>query len=369
MEETLFPADFHAILKRMETVDVVAYAETRNFTDGHVSRLSPYISRGVISLKKILTHILQRYKKHEAATFIKELAWREYWQRVWENRGEDIFTDLKQSQTHAMHHAMPTSVMHGSTGIAAIDQSIALLKETGYMHNHMRMYVAAITCNRGRSHWLLPSRWMYYHLLDADIASNTLSWQWVAGTFSAKPYWCNQENINHYTKTRQHSTFMDYPYECLPAEHVPVELSSVSDPELPVRLPVSDILPVNAKKVFVYNSYNLDPEWHTGESGVRILLLEPEHFRNYPVSPLVMSFIISLTKNISDIFVFSGSFNEMAAHYPGAEIIFKKHPASTHYRGTAEDPEYLFPDVAGYFPSFSSYWKKCQRQFPAGDIN
>jgi deoxyribodipyrimidine photo-lyase len=87
------------------------------------------------------------------------------------------------------------------------------LKQTGYMHNHLRMYVAAIACNIGHSHWHLPARWMYYHLLDADWASNALSWQWVAGSFSSKKYYANQENINKYCHTQQRNTFLDVSYE------------------------------------------------------------------------------------------------------------------------------------------------------------
>ncbi len=358
MVPKLFPTDMASILARLESVDPVSYAETRNFTDGRVSRLSPYISRGVISLKKVAEQVVRRHPITTCSTFLKELAWREYWQRVWENRGDEIFSDLKYQQTNVRHRDMPSSILNGNTGIRVIDQSITELKETGYMHNHVRMYLASLACNRGGAHWKVPASWMYYHLLDGDIASNTLSWQWVAGTFSSKQYWCNQDNINHYTKTIQHNSILDMPYDRLVLAPVPKELTTVEALNLSVQLPSSDPLPDQAERIFLYTSYNLDPVWHAGKEGTRILLLEPAHFNRFPVSRLVMSFILSLAENIPGLLVFCGSFDELAKRFPGAEFIFRKHASCTHYRGTSEDPEYLFPEVYGYFPSFSSYWKK-----------
>lgn len=69
------------------------------------------------------------------------------------------------------------------------------------MHNHLRMYIAGTITNVSHAHWRVPSLWLYSHLLDGDITSNTCSWQWNAGTFSSKKYLANQENINTYTGT------------------------------------------------------------------------------------------------------------------------------------------------------------------------
>lgn len=159
-------------------------AATRNYTDGAVTRLSPYISRGVLSLNQVASIILKRYDKYQSEKLLQELAWREYWQRVWENKGDEIFTDLKQPQPGVMHHGMVRSVADAQTGIDEIDRHIQLLYSNGYMHNHVRMYIASIVCNIAGAHWKAPSSWLYYHLLDGDIASNALSWQWVAGSFS-----------------------------------------------------------------------------------------------------------------------------------------------------------------------------------------
>jgi deoxyribodipyrimidine photo-lyase len=182
-----FPADYHSIIERIDQINPVQYSKTRNFIDGAVTYLSPYISRGVISIKQVHDSVLE--KGHPATTiekFLQELAWREYFQRVWQAKGEMLFEDMKQTQAEATHHKMIKAIVDANTDIAAIDQQILELYKTGYMHNHVRMYVASIACNIGKAHWSAPSRWMYYHLLDGDLATNTCSWQWVAGTFSSK---------------------------------------------------------------------------------------------------------------------------------------------------------------------------------------
>ena len=79
---------------------------------------------------------------------------------------------------------MPKAVVEANTTIDAIDEAINELYQNGYMHNHMRMYLASLCCNIAKCHWKHPAKWMYFYLLDGDLASNTLSWQWVAGSNS-----------------------------------------------------------------------------------------------------------------------------------------------------------------------------------------
>ncbi|MEY4279520.1 MAG: hypothetical protein RL377_1524, partial [Bacteroidota bacterium] len=174
-----FPTDYASILARVNAVDPIRYAKTRNFINGEVTYLAPYISRGVISLKQILDIVINKgFSVHDAEKLIQELAWREYYQRVWQNKQDLIWEDLKQAQQDVAHTKMIASLQNAQTGIAIIDDSIKQFYKNGYLHNHIRMYIASIACNIGKAHWLQPSRWMYYHLLDGDIASNNCSWQW-----------------------------------------------------------------------------------------------------------------------------------------------------------------------------------------------
>ena len=360
-----FETAYDSILQQVECINPVRYAATRNYTDGAVTRLSPYISRGVLSLNQVASVILKRYDKYQSEKLLQELAWREYWQRVWENKGDEIFTDLKQPQPGVMHHGMVRSVADAQTGIDEIDRHIRLLYSNGYMHNHVRMYIASIVRNIAGAHWKAPSSWLYYHLLDGDIASNALSWQWVAGSFSTKKYYCNQDNINEYTKTNQQGTFLDKPYSMLPGMAVPDVLKPTESFEGITLLPETT-LEINEipEKIFLYNHYQLDPNWRSAEKGLRILLLEPEHFKKFPVSQTVLDFIIALSANIKDICIFTGTQEDLYNKFPQAEFHFIRHPAFTHYRGTANERDYLFPEVAGYYPSFSAYWKKCSKYIP-----
>jgi deoxyribodipyrimidine photo-lyase len=359
-----FPTEYAALLERIENVDPIRYGKTRNFIDGDVTYLSPYISRGVISVKQVKEIVLQKvYKPYQIEKLLQELAWREYFQRVWQAKGTaGINAALKQEPVEVKHTQMINSVVHAATGIEAIDEQISKLYETGYMHNHARMYTASIVCNIGKAHWQQPSKWMYYHLLDGDLASNNCSWQWVAAGFSSKKYYCNQENINKYCNSHQYQTFLDKSYEELPEMEIPDALQQTLDLSLHTVLPKAATINIDPlKPVLIHNSYNLDPNWHKDEDVNRILLVEPSLFSNYPVSEKVLQFILDLSKNIEGVQLFVGEFDELLQRTGNAPIISKEHPAFEHYTGTKDSRDWMFPQVMGYFNSFFSYWKKCER--------
>jgi len=362
----LFPTAYDSIVERINNIDPIKYAKTRNFINGDITYLSPYLSRGVISVQQIKESVLQKgFKAYQIEKFLQELAWREYYQRVWQVKKENIFSDLKQDQTDFLHHQIPTAIVNAATGIESIDAHINTFYKTGYLHNHIRMYLAAIVCNNAKSYWLAPSRWMYYHLLDGDLASNSCSWQWVAGSFSSKKYYCNQENINKYTHTNQQETFLDHSYEHIAVMPVPNALEPIGPVDLttilpPTSVPVLDV----TKPTLIYNSYNLDPKWRAGENANRILLLEPSHFNKYPVSEKVIDFVIALSKNITDIIVYVGELDTLMTQYKNSDLaisnafISKEHPAFEYYPGIKDSRDWMYPKVEGYYPSFFSFWKK-----------
>jgi len=129
--------------------------------------------------------------------------------------GVSTFIESGKNKMSADSHVLPQAIVLANTGIHVLDEGLRTVQTTGWMHNHMRMWVAGTTCNVAHTHWKLPAKWLYYHLLDGDLASNTLSWQWIAGTFSHKQYIANQENINKYSRTEQHGTWLDVSYETL----------------------------------------------------------------------------------------------------------------------------------------------------------
>lgn len=357
-----FPTRFSEIAARIDQLDVREYGKTRNYLQGGVSYLSPYISRGIITIPFVLSRILKKNSFQEAERFIYELAWREFFQRTWHAKGWDILNDQFHPQQVVVHTQHLKSILNATSGIEAVDNQITQLYDTGYMHNHARMYVASITCNIGKAHWKVPANWMYYHLLDGDLASNSLSWQWVAGTFSQKKYYCNQSNINHFANTNQLGTFLDCSYEEVEKLSVPKELQEIVLPTLETTLPDVRECTFNFDlPLLLYNSYNLDPVWRSNQDANRLLILEPSHFKKLPVSKRVLDFILELSSNISQLQIFVGEVNEI----PGLEnfpaIYSKAHPAFEHYPGIKDAPEWMFPNAV-LKNSFSAFWKSCQKQ-------
>lgn len=350
---------------RLEGFNPRRYDQSRNHLNGHLSYLSPYISRGYLTLPYLKAYILQRYEKKECYRFIYELAWREYFQRVWAEKGDAIYDGIRQDQQQAVSDQMPAAVVNAETGIEAIDAAIRKLYETGYMHNHFRMYVAAIVCNIARTRWQTGAEWMYRHLLDADPASNYLSWQWVAGTFSSKKYYCNQENINRYSGSRQRGSFLDVPYEAFTEMPVPdvLSLRCKSPVDEPGACDPSPVQLQGTEKILLYTPFHLDPQWRSGESGARVLCLKLNG--NTPaLGNKTITFIRSLAEQLAGIQIINCSPDHLRKRFPDAQIITRAHPSIGNMKDIHVDPApLLFPEVRHPLHSFSSYWKKAEKYF------
>jgi deoxyribodipyrimidine photo-lyase len=185
-------------------VDPPRYAATRNRLNGAVTRLSMYIRHGVLGLAETRDAVLAKVRRRQdAGKLVNELAWRDYWQRLYRKLGDGIWQDREAYKTglHARDYAadLPADIRDGQTGMACIDAFSSELEETGYLHNHARMWLAAYIVHWRRIQWQAGARWFLQHLLDGDPASNNLSWQWVASTFSHKPYIFNRENLERNT--------------------------------------------------------------------------------------------------------------------------------------------------------------------------
>ncbi len=213
----------HAAEMQLEKIDPIAYARTRNYGDGKISRLSPYIHHGVLSLNEVRNYALTKCKQAEQISkFIQELAWRDFWQRVLTEQPEWAWQDVEAYKTGFgtadYADTLPDDIAQGCTGVACLDTFIHELTATGYIHNHARMYLASYIVHFRRIKWQAGARWFLQHLLDGDVASNNLSWQWVASTFSQKPYIFNLENVDKYFSQQvnthpEHNQVLDASYE------------------------------------------------------------------------------------------------------------------------------------------------------------
>lgn len=188
----------------LDQIDPINYSKTRNYLDGKVTRLSPYIRHGILTLNQLRNKALNKCQEPvQIEKFIQELAWRDYWQRIYISHPEWIWKDVEPYKTgftpDAYSDELPEDIDKARTNAACINQFIESLYKTGYLHNHARMYLAAYIVHWRRIKWQTGAKWMLHHLIDGDPASNNLSWQWIASTFSNKPYIFNLENVNKYS--------------------------------------------------------------------------------------------------------------------------------------------------------------------------
>jgi len=149
---------------------------------------------------------------------------------------------------------------------------------------------------------------------------------------------------------------------------IPTELATKQSLSLISMLPDTSIPSIDTSiPTLIYNSYNIDHLWRKEENMNSILLLEPSHFKQYPVSDKVINFLVDLSKNINNIKIYVGEIDTICQLYlnEGKQIqnyiISKEHPLFAHYPGIKEERDWMFPKVTGYYPSFYAYWKKCQK--------
>lgn len=191
-----------AALSALGSIDPDRYARSRNDLNGAVTRLSPYVRHGVLDLAEVRDAVLTRSGGDAGHKLINELAWRDYFQRVYWAIGDRVWSDVEPSKVvpHGrVVDEVPEDLLAGRTGLACIDEFVRELRETGYLHNHARMWLAAYLVHWRRVRWRAGAEWFLTHLLDGDPASNNLSWQWVASTFSHRPYLFNRENLERYS--------------------------------------------------------------------------------------------------------------------------------------------------------------------------
>jgi len=187
------------------------YARDRNYDHGpsrrtHVSGLSPWIRLRQLTEWEVVAAVLRQHRAQTASKFIDEVCWRTYW-KGWLQLRPSVWSDYlrRVAELKAAGSAAKgvEFAVTGRTGIDCFDAWARELVETGYLHNHTRMWVASIWIHTLKLPWELGADWFLRHLFDGDPASNTLSWRWVAGLHTAgKSYLATRGNIRRYTEER-----------------------------------------------------------------------------------------------------------------------------------------------------------------------
>lgn len=378
----MFEYKYEKILEKIESFDPRTYKKSRNFLNGNVSYISPYVTAGVISQKQIVEILLKKFTIFELKEYIFELAWREFFYSVWEFNGDRIFEDMKNSQEGIVSDGVSKSVLDAKTGIKALDSQILELKNTGYMHNHARMWTASVVCNFAGSPWIDGAKWMYYYLLDGDLASNTLSWQWVCGSFSSKKYWFNQDNVNKYSGFEQKGTFADRSYRDFPLDYVPKVLDQkevlsletsypsldekyefeINDENLSVELHSVDNLEVSVDKILLVHPWSLNINEIRNFKGEKIFFIDKSFFNEFAISEQRLNFYFALAANVSDMKICIGEYNSLSAKLKNSNVYYVAHPMVKHWKGICLEPQKMFPELKGReFRSFFGFWKKAEK--------
>ena len=186
------------------------YAGGRNADPGpgrhcDVSMLSGHLRHRLITESEAVGTALAAHGPRGAEKFIQEVFWRSYWKGFLELR-PSMWPAYRSraARNYADRDAGAYArAVQGETGIACFDAWVHELVETGWLHNHARMWFASIWIFTLRLPWVLGAEFFLHHLVDADAASNTLSWRWVGGIQTmGKHYLARAENIARYTGGR-----------------------------------------------------------------------------------------------------------------------------------------------------------------------
>jgi deoxyribodipyrimidine photo-lyase len=162
------------------------------------SLLSPYLHFGELSARQVAHTLMQLQRRKTAQTgaaaLFRQLVWRDFAHHIlWHfpttsdkpfNSRYDHFPWQRRSNSRLL-----TAWQQGRTGFPIIDAGMRQLWQTGWMHNRVRMIVASLLSKNAGIHWQLGARWFWDTLVDADLAQNSMNWQWVAGCgVDAAPY-------------------------------------------------------------------------------------------------------------------------------------------------------------------------------------
>ena len=180
------------------------YAAERNrVVAGHdaVSRLSPAIRSRLVSEEEVVAKVLAELPFGAVEKFVQEVLWRSYW-KGWLALRPQVWTVYRRRVAHLRREApepvrrRAEEVAAGRSGVAVMDLFARELAETGYLHNHARMWWASFWIHVEGLPWELGADHFQRHLLDFDPASNTLSWRWVAGLQTpGKTYLVRRSNV------------------------------------------------------------------------------------------------------------------------------------------------------------------------------
>lgn len=368
------PANFSpsnaAVNALLSAIDIQAYGKTRNHLAGQVTHLSPYLTHGFLTIPDLFDKLSQLTLADKLAF---EFGWREFFQHVWHRSGDAIFADMRPALSGIRYQqSLPDDIREGRTGLRVIDQAVKTLYQTGYLHNHARMWLASYVVHLRKVHWRAAADWLYGHLLDGDLASNYLSWQWVAATFSSKPYLFNAENVAKFAPAAWHcdGSVLDTSYEALEQiartqtvmEPAKVKLLfGTAEPALLAMPPTMPATPV----IGVAQAIRLVHPWMLADTdfdGLRLGIIHLPFHARFPWSQQRWDFMLTRMRAVTDQ-IFIGDLTDLRASLATANSVQSIATFNPGYRellpplcSDLQDAQRAFADPVQPCRSFSAFW-------------
>jgi deoxyribodipyrimidine photo-lyase len=200
-ELALPPAGETAALEKLESFTqgpALHYRDHRDFPAlAGTSGLSPHIRMGAVSPRTVIAAVARVAKRHPGSsaqtdTFIGELIWRDFYRQILWHYPHAATGAFQQQYAHLKwdnNEKLFQAWCEGRTGYPIVDAGMRQLNTTGWMHNRVRMIVAAFLTKDLLMSWQWGERYFMQKLLDADLANNNGGWQWSASTGTdAQPY-------------------------------------------------------------------------------------------------------------------------------------------------------------------------------------
>ena len=393
---SLFTPTLAAAREQLHSFNPRGYAKTRNDIGGNVSRLNPYITWGVFTLAEVQRYAQKRLGGHsqgkDYGKFVNELGWKAYFREGFLALGDRVYGSLEPYKYPTQKRdEMPPEIERGETGLSCIDRIVHELKDTGYLHNHQRLWFAAYVTHFANVEWWHGERLFYRYLVDGEPGPNALSWQWVASTFSSKPYYFNSENM----RQNGHEPCEDAPfndsYEALDERFFNgygkggFEKRPKEQPQSVANVPHSDLLrPAGERPLVLLHAERLS-------DGARVLevtdapvlvYLDAERFKREQPSFMRLHFAVSLAADLvkrlreegREVELMFGDSGEILNYVKerGCESLAAPgswHPGTWRMLGRLNEElpvsvieDEPFARVEASLRSFSSYWKRAEKQ-------
>jgi deoxyribodipyrimidine photo-lyase len=366
-------------LKKLHSIDAIAYNRNRHFLNGAVTHLSPYLRHGCLTLNETFDSVKKQFGA-DSEKLLVEFAWRDYWRQVWYASGNAIYSEIEPPKIAIGHAPLSDDIKQGKTGLPCMDGFVNDLLATGYVHGHARMWLASYIVHHQKIDWREAADWFEQHLLDGDFASNHLSWQWVTSTFSSKPYFFNKENLSRYSGEKYCANCkvqcpFDASYEVLNDRLFDKTLVPIAKKYELTTLPKNIVSNHPTVAVFIHDEMLSAANVLLKQPFPKIFIFDPQLYRAWPIKRI--QFLADCLNEMEQVEVWMGDTYEILMKKGVGQLITQDTP-------NLKIKELLTPFLPKWQPvaklttvaisekrlqRFSRYWEKVGPVLLGGAVN